>query len=304
MNLLPRPFRSRSTGLALATIGALTLACGAAFAQTAPPTASAPQQLTARMVAQKSAEVPTASGTAAADNPAIRQTIRDINPNAVVRTIDQMPIQGLKRVVADSTVVYVTDDGRYLLYGVLLDTVTHRNLTDEALGEARKDLLRTIPAEDKIIFSPKDPKYTVTIFTDTSCHYCQLLHKSIKGYLDAGIRIEYVPFPRGGLESPELAKMKSVWCSSDRAKAYELAIAGQQVPATNCSRAGEVEKMYDLGDKLGIEGTPAIFDQTGRQLGGFLPPAAMVSKLAGSDKATARAAGTQEPAPAAQAKSP
>ncbi|WP_199039892.1 MULTISPECIES: DsbC family protein [unclassified Dyella] len=297
MTLLPRPFRSRRISLALATVGALTLSCSAAFAQSA---AAQPQQIAARLVSQQVASngPGTTSAPIPADNPAIRQTVRDINPNAVVRSIDQMPIQGLKRVVADSTVVYVTDDGRYLLYGVLLDTVTHRNLTDEALGEARKDLLRNIPAEDKIVFSPKDPKYTVTIFTDTSCHYCQLLHKSLKGYLDAGIRIEYVPFPRGGLESPELAKMKSVWCSSDRAKAYELAIAGQQVPSTNCARAGEVEKMYDLGDKLGIEGTPAIFDQTGRQLGGFLPPAAMVSKLAGSDKATARAAAAQQAAPA------
>ena len=31
-----------------------------------------------------------------------------------------MPIPGLKRVVADGSVLYTTDDGRYLFYGVLL----------------------------------------------------------------------------------------------------------------------------------------------------------------------------------------
>jgi thiol:disulfide interchange protein DsbC len=246
---------------------------------------AAPWALAASASTAASAPTPT-------DHAAIRQTIRDINPNAVIRSIDESPLPGMKRVVADSTVVYTTDDGRYLMYGVLIDTVSKRNLTDEALGDARKQTLDTIPEADKIVYSPKDPKYTVTIFTDTSCHFCQMLHKNIKAYMDAGIRVEYVPWPREGQQSAEMIKMQSVWCSKDRQKAFDTAITGGVIAPTNCARSGEVAKLWELGDKLGIEGTPAIFDKTGRQLGGFIPPAQLISKLQGSDKAAARASGS------------
>ncbi|MBN8924184.1 MAG: hypothetical protein BGP10_04580 [Rhodanobacter sp. 68-29] len=230
-------------------------------------------------IALTSSAVAVAGATAPTDHQAIRDTVRAINDKAVIRSIDDMPIPGLKRVVADGSVLYTTDDGRYLFYGVLLDTKTHRNLTDEALGDVRLELLKTIPADDKIVFSPKNPKYTVTVFTDTGCPYCHLIQKNLKGYMDAGIAIEYVPFPRGGVLSPEVAKMTAVWCAKDRQAAYATVVAGGQVPAANCGKAADIAKMYALGDKLGIEGTPAIYDQTGRQLGGFLPPAALLGKL-------------------------
>lgn len=228
-----------------------------------------------------------AGGPAApSDHAAIRNTVSAINDKAVIRSIDDMPIPGIKRVVADGSVLYTTDDGRYLFYGVLLDTKTHRNLTDEALGDVRLELLKTIPADDKIVFSPKNPKYTVTVFTDTGCQYCHMVQQNLQGYMDAGIRIEYVPFPRGGNTSPEMAVMKSVWCAKDPKAAYNaVVVGGQKLPAADCARGVSIEKMYALGDKLGIEGTPAIYDQTGRQLGGFLPPAAMLGKLQQGEKA-------------------
>ncbi|UJJ56732.1 DsbC family protein [Rhodanobacter thiooxydans] len=213
------------------------------------------------------------------DHQAIRDTVRAINDKAVIRSIDDMPIPGLKRVIADGSVLYTTEDGRYLFYGVLLDTKTHSNLTDEALGDVRVELLKTIPAADKIVFSPKNPKYTVTVFTDTGCPYCHMIQKNLQGYMDAGIAIEYVPFPRGGVQSPEMATMKSVWCAEDRKAAYATVVAGGKVQPADCARSADIAKMYALGDKLGIEGTPAIYDQTGRQLGGFLPPAALLGKL-------------------------
>lgn len=224
------------------------------------------------------------SPSAPTDHQAIRDTVRALNDKAVIRSIDDMPIPGFKRVVADGSVIYTTDDGRYLFYGVLLDTKTQRNLTDEALGDVRVQLLKTIPDANKIVFSPKNPKYTVTVFTDTGCPYCHMVQQNLQGYMDAGIRIEYVPFPRGGVQSPEMATMTSVWCAKDPKAAYATVVAGGKVPPASCSLGGEIAKMYELGDKLGIEGTPAIYDQTGRQLGGFLPPAALLGKLQQGEK--------------------
>src|SRR3546814_20863706 len=133
-----------------------------------------------------------------------------------------------------------------------LVTKTHRNLTDVALGDVRLELLKTIPADDKIVFSPKNPKYTVTVFTDTGCQYCHLVQQNLQGYMDAGIRIEYVPFPRGGNTSPEMAVMKSVWCAKDPKAAYNaVVVGGQKLPADR-KRVGKGTCVYvsvDLGGR-------------------------------------------------------
>jgi len=34
-----------------------------------------------------------------------------------------------------------------------------------------------------------------------------------------------------------------------------------------------VQKYYDLGNRLGVTGTPAIFDNNGYQIGGYIPAA-------------------------------
>jgi thiol:disulfide interchange protein DsbC len=43
---------------------------------------------------------------------------------------------------------------------------------------------------------------------------------------------------------------------------------------------------YALGQRVGVDGTPAIFAADGTQLGGYLPPDEMIARL---DRAAARA---------------
>ena len=42
---------------------------------------------------------------------------------------------------------------------------------------------------------------------------------------------------------------------------------------------------YSLGDDLGVEGTPAIFTESGDYIGGFLTPAQLVQTVQESQKA-------------------
>lgn len=222
---------------------------------------------------------------------AIQKLVHDINPKAVVKEITDSPFPGIKTVVADSSVLYASDDGRYLLYGVLLDTKTKQNLTDQILGGLRIKALASIPRDDMITFSPKNPRYTVTAFTDTSCEYCEALFKNTQAYLAMGIAINYVPWPRGGMQSENLAQMKSVWCAKDRTAAYTAAMSGQPVKAATCDNSAHFPQLFALGEQLGIDGTPAIFDASGRKIGGFIPPAQMLAKLQELDKPPASVPG-------------
>jgi thiol:disulfide interchange protein DsbC len=196
-----------------------------------------------------------------------------------VKSIRDVPgIPGLKEVVADSSVVYMDENGQYLFFGTLLDMKNKLNVTEARMAEARVSALESIPVAEKIVLQAPQEKYRVTVFTDTTCGYCKLLHQNEQGYLDRGITIEYVAFPRGGTQSEAFPVMRQVWCSKDRYAAYKLASEGKPVPqVADC--ADPVGKHYNIGDKMAIEGTPAIFTADGKQLGGFLPPDQLEAKL-------------------------
>ncbi|WP_440986183.1 thioredoxin fold domain-containing protein (plasmid) [Xanthomonas sontii] len=216
---------------------------------------------------------------------AIRNAVKLINPKAEIKAINDFGMPGIKQVLADTAVVYISNDGRYVFSGLMLDMVEKRNLSDEAQALARAEVLRSIPKAAYISYEPKVVKHRVTVFTDVSCGYCQMLHKNMQSYLDAGIAVDYVPFPRGGSASPAFSEMQSTWCATDRKKTLDAAFHGEAPRETRCS--DPVAAMYDLGDKLGIQGTPAIYDAAGHHLGGYTPADQMIKQL---DQFAARAA--------------
>lgn len=214
----------------------------------------------------------------ALDNAAVVSTVTKINAKAKVQSVKQTPIPGLVEVIADGSVIYVSQDGKYIVSGTMLDVEGRKNLTEIAGASVRKDILAEIPQNTKIVYAtPGKPKHVVTVFTDVSCHYCQELHKQMKAYQDVGIQIEYVAFPRGGTQSPVYGQMISVWCAKDKKQALDEAYLGKPVPSVACE--SPVAEQYALGDKIGIEGTPAIYSQGGMQVGGFLPPAQLLAAL-------------------------
>jgi len=209
----------------------------------------------------------------------IVDTLRGINADARVDHIGPTPIVGLQEVVVDDTVVYLSTDGRYLFQGQILDLKEQSNLTELAKAVIRGKVIATIDRKQVIRFSPAKPKHEVFVFTDIDCGYCQKLHEEIGAYLAAGIAVNYLAFPRAGLGTPSFTKAISVWCSDKPADALTQAKAGKEIPKMDCDNP--VSSMFDLGRKLGVSGTPAIFTTDGTQLGGYLPPDAMIQRLEG-----------------------
>ena len=86
--------------------------------------------------------------------------------------------------------------------------------------------------------------------------------------------------------------MISVWCAPDRMQALTDAKNGAPVAARSCK--SPVDMQFNVGQRLGVSGTPAVYAPDGTQLGGYLPPAQMreaLDVLAG--KAAALPAGMQ-----------
>ena len=218
-----------------------------------------------------------------------RDALRKVNPQVRIDQIAAAPLPGFQEVIVGGQVLYVSDDGKYLMQGTLYDIDAKKDLGEASMAKVRKQLLKSIPASDRIVFAPANPKYAVTVFTDIECGYCRKLHSQIADYNKQGIAVEYVAFPRMGLGSDDFKKMVSVWCAADPKKALTDAKNDRPVPARNCTNP--VTMQYNLGQRMGLTGTPMILAEDGTQVGGYVPPEqlrAALDKLAGKSDAAAQ----------------
>lgn len=120
-----------------------------------------------------------------------------------------------------------------------------------------------------IVYAPKQVKHTVTIFTDIDCPYCRKLHKEMQSYLDAGIEVRYLAFPRAGAGSESYKKAVSVWCAKNREEAMTRAKRGETVKSESCKHP--VDRHLALVQRLGVNATPTIFLENGRRIPGYVP---------------------------------
>lgn len=209
----------------------------------------------------------------------VRDALHKLDARIQVDSIEAAPVKGFRQVIAGGQVLFVSDDGHYLLQGTLLDLDKRQNLSDLAMAKVRKQVLATMPEADRIVFAPKGvTKYTVAVLTDVECGYCRKFHSEIEQYNKLGIRVEYLAFPRAGLGSDDYRKMVAVWCAPDRKKALTDAKGDRAVPRTSCTKT-PVDMQYRAGQQMGLEGTPMILNLDGRVLGGYLPPEALLERL-------------------------
>jgi thiol:disulfide interchange protein DsbC len=213
---------------------------------------------------------------AAATDP--RAEIAKKFPGAKAENVVPSPIPGMFEIRLGSDVAYVSADGRYLISGDLFDVDARTNLTEAGRSDTRKKLLAKLDEKDMIVFEPQKTKHTITVFTDVDCGYCRKLHSEIEQINKLGVRVRYMAYPRSGPGTPDWAKMESVWCSKDRKGAITQAKLGNDVKTPSCG-ATPVAKQYELGDQLGVSGTPAIFTMSGDYIGGYLPPQQLLQQL-------------------------
>ena len=199
---------------------------------------------------------------------ALGLTVKDIKPS---------PIAGLKELITDKGVMYASESGQFLIQGTLIDLDNRVNLTEQALGGVRKDGIAQY-SESMIVYKAPEEKHQITVFTDITCGYCRKLHRELQDYLDAGITVRYLAFPRGGVSSDGYNELMNVWCANDKLKAMTDAKAGDKIAKVDRCNA-PVAEHYQLGQSFGINGTPAIILEDGTLIPGYQPAAALKAQL-------------------------
>jgi thiol:disulfide interchange protein DsbC len=202
-------------------------------------------------------------------------------PGTTPDELHASPIPGMWEVVRGTDIAYVTSDGKYAISGDLYDLAKNDNLTEVRRKDIRMKLLATVPESDMLIFSPRDPKYTVTVFTDVDCAYCRKLHSQIAEYNRLGVRVRYMFYPRSGPNTDSWAKAEQVWCSTNRNDALTRAKLGEELKSPKSCGNSPVGRDYAMGQQFDIRGTPAIVMNNGEMLGGYVSPMQLVQHLQG-----------------------
>jgi len=198
-----------------------------------------------------------------------------------VEGIRPAPIPGLfeirYRSRAGVRVIYSDAEGRMVFVGDIYDTERDLNLTEERVRKLSAIDFGKLPLDLAVRIRRGDGRRILAMFSDPYCPACRQFEQTLRGIDDITIYVFMYPVIR-----PErIDHSRSVWCSTNRAKAWlDLAASHvPKVPAASPDCANPVDRVLALGQALGVNSTPTIFFANGERVSGGLPADRLNSML-------------------------
>lgn len=211
----------------------------------------------------------------------IKETLLKAIPTLDITSVEPSEIDGLYRVLASGQTLFSNKDGSFFVTGELYSAVGGSlvNLSEVKREQDRAAKLADIKPGEKIIFpATGTTKAKVAVFTDIDCGYCRKLHKEVPKMNELGIEVSYLAYPRAGVGSGSYDKIVSAWCAKDKLKAMTDAKMGKSIESLTCDNP--VAAQFQLGQEMGVTGTPAILLENGALVPGYVP-AERLAKLLG-----------------------
>lgn len=194
----------------------------------------------------------------------------------------ETPVKGVFETKFGNKFGYLIDNGRYVFIGEMFDLERAQNLTEISRRVVIKDELAKVAESNMAIFPASETeKAQLTVFTDTSCPYCRKLHEEVDFLQQAGITVRYLPYPRGGERGPGYSTLKQIWCAEDKKAAMDIGkgITEGELPAGDCEAADFVDRGYEMGNQLGVTGTPSLYLESGEAITGYVPYAQLIPRV-------------------------
>lgn len=189
-----------------------------------------------------------------------------------VGTASKSEIPGMLEVqFIDGPMVYASDKGDYFIVGDLfaVGPTGYVNLAEKRRDGDRKEQMAAVKNEDMIVFSPAgETLASVSVFTDVSCFYCQKLHKEVPELNKRGVEVKYLAYPRAGMGSDAYRQLASAWCAANPQETLTRLKNLETVPDNVC-QDNPISAQYDLGQQIGVRGTPAIVTESGKMIPGY-----------------------------------
>tara|TARA_B100000029_G_scaffold107023_1_gene97873 strand:- start:97 stop:804 length:708 start_codon:yes stop_codon:yes gene_type:complete len=197
--------------------------------------------------------------------------------DAITQSYPNLPIENIRKVdenffevVIQGEIFYLSSDHKYFFAGNVIDVKTKENITETSRKGRRLSILETLKTENMIVYKPEKTDYVLTVFSDTSCPYCQKLHEELDKLIENNIEIRYILFPRFGQNSDAYVQMISIWCSEDKKLALDNVFDDKTIEQNTQCDNPMIENL-DLAQKLSVTGTPMMFTENGTVIPGYQP---------------------------------
>ena len=223
----------------------------------------------------------TLSLTACADSVEanIKKTLqKHLGAGTPIETVAKTPYSGLYEVKIGAEIVYTDAEGKYIFIGRIVEAESSKYLTEARLEEVNKIKFADLPLDLAAKSVKGNGKRVIAVFEDPNCGYCKRFRKTLSEINDVTVYTFMYPI----LGDDSKIKVKNIWCSADRAKAWDDWMLNAKVPAaapSSCSAAAN-DKVIEIGRKLGVSGTPTVFFTDGTRVPGALEAKKLEAKLA------------------------
>jgi len=218
----------------------------------------------------------------------LESSLARINPDMKASSIELTPMAGIYDVMLNTgDRVYMSADGEFFFAGTMYKNTLGEglvNLTEQSAIQARSVAMQLPAAQEAWVFPAQgEKKVTISVFTDVDCFYCQKLHSEMPAINALGIEVRYLAFPRAGVGSSSYQVLVDSWCAENpnefltQAKARSHNKQAPQPSPELCDNP--VSAHYQLGQQMGINGTPAIVLDSGEIWPGYLPANELAKRL-------------------------
>jgi thiol:disulfide interchange protein DsbC len=196
---------------------------------------------------------------------------------AKIEAIRETPYGGLYEVRVAGDILYTDKKGEYLFIGHVYDTKTSTNLTRARVDEINKIKFTDLPFEMALKQVKGNGKRQIAVFEDPNCGYCKRLRQTTLKEID---NVTIYTFMYNILSEDSFVKSKNIWCAPDRVKAWDdWMINGKLPPTAPAACETPNDQIVALGQKLKIQGTPAIFFTDGSPIPGAIDLKGLEAKL-------------------------
>lgn len=205
--------------------------------------------------------------TAAAQEADIRKALAERIPQMdKIDEVSPTPMKGLYEVRIGTDLFYTDAKGNYVIQGELIDTKVRRNLTEDRINKLTAIDFSALPLKDAFTIVRGDGKRKVAVFEDPNCGYCKRFERDMQNVDNVTVHLFLYP-----ILSPDSAeKSRNIWCSKDKAAAWQDYMIKDKTPAAASCDTSAVQRNLALGKKYKITGTPTLIFADGSRVPGAI----------------------------------
>jgi len=206
-------------------------------------------------------------------------------PRTQIRSVSRSEIKGVYEVVMGRNVAYTDKSGRYLLFGHLYDMEKQKDLTQPLKEDMSRIDFSSLPIADAVVIKQGTGEHKIALFSDPDCPYCRKVEPELAKLENVTIYVFMTPLPN---HPDARRKVEAVWCAKkEQASSWrEMMLENKDPGKRACDNP--IDRNLKLAGKLGVRGTPTLFNEYGVRMVGAQPAAQFAAWLTQGKEAAMR----------------